>query len=233
MRGCLGLLVLAIILVVAGVWFGGPPIAAGLVRTSLGSDGLRSDDLDVSVQADPPLELALGHADRVIVTGTNVEWDDYHADTLNLALDDVDLINRSAARTTGGLTGVELPGAEPPGSTATVEISGRGPSAAVTITIDRSTAEAMAAAAFEQKTGIRPSSTTLSAPNVIRFKAGQIDGSGAITIGPDGSLGVATPQGRVVVLEPGASEPIRLTGVAVKGDDLELAGTVDVASLIR
>ena len=84
MRGCLGLLVLTILLVVAGVWFGGPPIAGGVVRTSLGSAGLRSEDLDVSVQADPPLELALGHADRVVVTGTNVEWDDSHAETARL-----------------------------------------------------------------------------------------------------------------------------------------------------
>ena len=91
----------------------------------------------------------------------------------------------------------------------------------------------MAAAAFEQRTGIRPSSATLSEPNVIRFKAGQIDGSGAITIGPDGSLGVATPQGRLIVLEPGASDPIRLTGVEVENNDLVLTGTVDVASLIR
>lgn len=227
------MLSLAVILVVMGVWFGGPPIAERLVSIGLGSAGLRSEDLDVSVQADPPLELALGHADRVVVSGRNVAWHEYHADALHLALDDVDLFGRSAARTTGELTGVELPGAEPPGSRATVEIVGRGPSASVTITIDRSTAEAMAAAAFEQRTGLRPSSSTLSEPNVIRFKAGQIDGSGAITIGPDGSLGVATPQGRLIVLEPGASDPIRLTAVEVENNDLVLTGTVDVASLIR
>ena len=233
MRGCLGFLVLVIVLVVAGIWFGGPPVAAGLVRSALGSAGVRSDNLDVSIQASPPLELALGHADRVVVTGTDVDWENYHADTLNLQLDGVDLLGRTAARTTGGLSGVELPGADPPGSTATVEIAGRGPSASVTITIDRSTAEAMAAAAFERETGIRPSSTTLSAPNVIRFKAGQIDGSGAITVGPDGSLGIATPRGRVIVLEPGASEPIHLTDVEVKGDALVLTGAVDLASLMR
>jgi hypothetical protein len=122
---------------------------------------------------------------------------------------------------------------DPPGSTATVEIAGRGPSASVTITIDRSTAEAMAAAAFERQTGIRPSSTTLTEPNVIRFKAGQIDGSGAITVGPDGSLGVASPRGRVIVIEPGASEPIHLTSVSVEGGDLVLTGTVDLASLVQ
>jgi len=231
-RGCLGFLVLVIVLIVAGLWFGAPPIAAGLVRNALGSAGVRSDDLDVSIQANPPLELAIGHADRVVVTGTNVDWENYHADTLNLVLDGVDLLGRSAARTAGGLSGVELPGADPPGSTATVEIAGRGPSASVTITIDRSTAEAMAAAAFERETGIRPSSTTLSEPNMIRFKAGQIDGSGAITVGSDGSLGIATPRGRVIVLEPGLSQPIRLTDVAVTRNDLVLDGTVDIASLI-
>jgi hypothetical protein len=226
-------LILAVIMVFVGIWFGGPPIAERLVSIGLGSAGLRSDDLDVSVQADPPLELALGHADRVVVTGRDIAWHEYHADAVHLALDDVDLLDRSAARTAGELTGVQLPGTEPPGSRATVEIAGRGPSASVTITIDRSTAEAMAAAAFEQRTGIRPSSTTLREPNVIRFTAGQIDGSGAITIGPDGSLGVATPQGRVIVLEPGASDPIGLTGVDVENNDLVLTGTVDVASLMR
>jgi hypothetical protein len=226
-------LILAVVMVFVGVWFGGPPIAERLVSIGLGTAGLRSDDLDVSIRADPPLELALGHADRVVVRGRNVAWHEYHADGVHLALDDVDLLGGSAARTTGELTGVELPGAEPRGSGATVEIAGRGPSASVTITIDRSTAEAMAAAAFERRTGIRPSSTTIREPNVIRFTTGQIDGSGAITIGPDGSLGVATPQGRVIVLEPGASDPIRLTGVDVENNDLVLTGTVDVASLIR
>ena len=233
MRGCLFVLLFAVLAAVVGVWFGAPPVAEGLVRAGLGSAGLQSDDLDVAVQADPPLELALGRADRVTVKGTDVAWDEFHADTLDLALDGVDLLGRSAARTTGTLTGVELPGVEPPGSKATVALAGRGPSASVTMTIDRSTAEAMAKAAFEQKTGVRPSSATLSKPNLIRFKAGQIDASGAITVGPDGSLGVATPQGRVTVLEPGAADPIRLTGVEVMGDELVLTGTVDVASLMR
>jgi hypothetical protein len=35
------------------------------------------------------------------------------------------------------------------------------------------------------------------------------------------------------VLEPGASDPIHLSGVAVQDGDLVLTGTVDVASLMR
>lgn len=233
MRGCLSVLVLALVVALVGLWFGGPPIAAGLVSAGLGSAGVRSDDLEVSVQADPPLELALGRADRVIVTGTDVDVKDNHADTLRLTLDDVDLLGRSAARTTGELTGVELPGVDPRGSRATVEIAGRGPTATVTITFDGATAEAMAAAAFEQATGVRPSRTTLRAPDVIRFTAGAIDGSGTIKVDPDGSLAVTTPQGTVTILEAGATDPIRLTDVAVQGDDLVLTGSVDVAGLLQ
>src|SRR5262249_1181727 len=135
--------------VVVGLWFGGPTIAETMVRSALGPAGVRSDDVDVSIRADPPLELALGRASHVVVDGTDVAWDDYHADAVHLALDDVDLLGRSAARTTGRLTGVVLPGVEPAGSRATVDLAGRGPSVSVTITIDRSTAEAMATAAFE------------------------------------------------------------------------------------
>jgi hypothetical protein len=231
-RGCFGVLLLAVLVVLVGVWFGAPPVAETLVRTALGPAGVRSDDLDVSIRADPPFELALGRASRVAVDGTDVAWDDYRADVLHLVMDDVDLLGRSAARTTGRLTGVLLPGVKPPGSKATVEIAGRGPSASVTITIDRSTAEAMATAAFEQKAGLHPSRATISAPNAIRFRAGQVDVSGSIAVGPDGSLGVSTPQGRVDFLGPGATDPIRLTGAAVQGDDLVLTGTVDVANLL-
>ena len=115
MRGCLGVLVIAVLFVVVGIWFGGPPIAAALVTTGLTSSGFHSDDLEVTVQADPPLSLALGRADRVVVSGTDVEWNGLTADTLDLTLHGVDLIGRSAAQANGVLTGVELPNVDPPG----------------------------------------------------------------------------------------------------------------------
>src|SRR5262245_66426428 len=98
----------------------------------------------------------MGRADRVVVTGSDVDVKGLHADSLDLTLHDVDLLARSAARANGRLTGVELPDVEPPGSAATVEIAGPGRTAAVTITFDRSTAEAIAAAPFEQRNGRRP-----------------------------------------------------------------------------
>src|SRR5690242_11486420 len=169
---------MAVLVVVVGLWFGGPPVAEQVVKTGLAAGGLRSDDLAVDVQADPPLELALGRAGRVVVTGTDVDWNGHHADTLRVTLDDVDLLGRSAARTSGRLDGIALRGVEPRGSTATAIIAGQGPTVDVTITIDASTAEAIASAAFEGTTGTRPTSVTLEEPNVIRFKVGPVDAMG-------------------------------------------------------
>ena len=232
MRGCLGVLLLAVVLGVVGIWFAGPPIAAGVVQTALTSAGLHADRLDVAVQAEPPLELALGRADRITVDAKGVQWNRHPAASLHLVLDNVDLFNRSAARTTGRLVGVELSGVEPQGSRATVDIAGEGPSADVTITIDRATAAAIATTAFERQTGIRPGSVAFLAPNVIRFKAGSFDASGAMSVQADGSLVVSTPRGAVTVLEPDATEPILLTDVIVQGDQIVLTGNVDVASLV-
>lgn len=232
MRGCLSVLVLAALFLVVGTWFGGPPIAEALVTTGLTASGLHSDDLAVQVEADPPLRLATGHADRVVVDGTDVSWNGLTADALHLTLDDVDFLGRSAGQTNGRLTGVELPNVDPPGSKATVDIAGPGASAVVTVTIDNATVERMAIEAFEQKLGVRPSSATLSEPNVIRFTAGPVTASGALTIGPDGSLGVTTPLGTVTVLERSPSQPIQLTSVAVEGDNLVLTGTLNVKDLL-
>ena len=231
MRGCLSVLIIAAIFVVVGAWFGGPPIAEALVTTGLTSSGMHSDDLKVDVKSEPPLRLAIGRADEIDVDGTDVEWNGMTADALHLVLEDVDFLGRTAAHVNGRLTGVELPNVDPPGSKATVDIEGPGDAAVVTITIDGATVERMAAEAFQQKLGVRPTSTTLSEPNVIRFTAGPVTAAGALTIGPDGSLGVSTPLGTVTVLRPSPSQPIQFTSVAVEGGDLVLTGTFDVASL--
>jgi hypothetical protein len=231
-RGCLSVLALAAIFVVVGAWFGGPPIAATLVTTGLSSAGLHSADLNVDVRSDPPLAVALGRADRVVVSGSDVEWNGLTADTLDLTLNDVDFLGRSAKQVNGVLTGVQLPNVDPPGSKATVDIAGPGDSAVVTITIDSATVEAMATEAFIRKIGVRPTSATLSEPNVIRFQAGPVQASGALTIGPNGSLGVTTPLGTITVLEPSPSQPIHLASVGVQGDNLVLTGTLDVKDLL-
>jgi len=231
MRGCLSVLIIAAVFVVVGAWFGGPPVAEALVTTGLTTAGLQSDDLDVAVEADPPLQLALGRADLVTIDASDVEWDGIHSDTLTLVLRDVDFVARSAAQVSGRLTGVELPDVDPAGATATIDIEGPGQAATVTITIDGPTFEAMAIEAFDEKLGIRPTSVTLGEPNVLRVTAGPINASGAMTV-ENGSLSVATPLGPVTVLDADPSRPFHLTGVAVEGGSLVLSGTFEVADLL-
>ena len=232
MRGCLFVLILAAIVVVVGAWFGGPPVAGALVTIGLGAAGLKADDLDVTVRSDPPLELALGKADRVDVEGTQVDWNGLQAQRLDLTLHDVDFLGRTAGDVTGRLTGVELPGIEPPGSLATIDIEGPGNAAVTTITIDGPTVEAMATAAFEEKLGVKPTSASLSEPNVIRVVAGPVQLAGAVTIGPNGSLDVTTPVGTVTVIDADPSLPVRLASVAVENGSLVLTGTFDVGALL-
>jgi hypothetical protein len=231
-RGCLFVLILAAIFVVVGAWFGGPPIAGALVTTGLGASGLKADNLDVTVRSDPPLELALGKADRVDVEGSQVDWNGLQAKRLDLTLHDVDFLGRTAGETTGRLTGVELPGVDPPGSLATIDIEGPGDAAVATITIDGPTVEAMAMAAFEEKLGVKPKSASLSEPNVIRVVAGPVQVAGALTIGPNGSLDVSTPVGTVTVIDADPSQPVRLASVAVENGSLVLTGTFNVAGLL-
>jgi hypothetical protein len=85
--------------------------------------------------------------------------------------------------------------------------------------------------AFDESLGVRPSSVSLSEPNVLRVAAGPVSASSAMTVGPDGSLGVATPLGTVTVLDADPSRPFLLTNVAVEGGSLVLTATFDVADL--
>ena len=233
MRGCLFVLVLAAIFLVGVAWFGGPTIASALVGTSLTAAGLDATDLDVIVEADPPLLVATGQADRVTVEGTDVDWNGLEARSLEMTLSDVDLLGPTAVTVDGRLEGVELPGIDPPGSRATVAFEGPVESAATTITIDGETVESMAIAAFENQLGVRPSGATLSAPNVIRIQAGPVEVAGALTIGPGGTVDVTTPVGTTTIVQPDPSLPVELASVGVEGDDLVLTGTIDLGELLR
>src|SRR5258705_598275 len=86
MRGCLSVLILAIAFLAVGVWFGGPPLASAVVRSTLTSTGFASDTLDVEVNADPPLTLAVGRAKAVDITATGVRWNGLRLATLELSL---------------------------------------------------------------------------------------------------------------------------------------------------
>jgi hypothetical protein len=233
MRGCLSVLVLAALFVGVAAWFGGPTIAGALVSSGLAASGLDARRTDVRVEADPPITVATGRADRVVVEADDVDWNGLEARSLDLTLEDVDLLGRRAATLEGRMIGVELPNVEPAGSLATVQIEGPADGAATTVTIDGETFEAMAIAAFEARLGVEPDSATLEEPDVIRVRAGPVELAGSMEVAPDGSIQVDTPLGTVTVVGPNDSLPLTLTDVAVDNGALVLTGTLDLNDLLR
>ena len=178
MRGCLSVIVLALVFLTGAIWFGGPPIASAVVKATLTGTGFTSDTLEVEVTSDPPLKLAVGRADRVTIQATGVHWNDVRLATLSLRLGSVDLIARTAGTADGSLDGVQFsgPGGKP--ILADVVLSGAADSARTTITVDATSVSAAAVEAFAASFGLRPSAATLAAPDVIRVTLGGMSISG-------------------------------------------------------
>lgn len=233
MRGCLSVLLLGIGFVAAAIWFGGPPLASAIVKSTLNGTGFASDTLDVTVTADPPLTLALGRAKSVAISATGVRWNGLRLASLALTLGSVDLVGRTAATADGRFGDVQLrgPGGRP--VLADVAMKGAADAAKTTVTIDAATVSAMALTAFESSYGVRPASVTLVAPDVIRLKVGGLTVTGQLAVGADGSLVAIANGSRIHLVDPDPSLPFQMTGLAVSPTALQLQGTLDVGSLLR
>ena len=233
MRGCLSVLILAIAFLAVGVWFGGPPLASAVVRSTLNSTGFASDTLDVEVTADPPLTLAIGRAKSVAITATGVRWNGLRLATLDISLGSVDLVARAAATAEGRFGGVQLHGTGGQPILGDVQLSGSADAAQTTITVDAATVSTMALAAFEASYGIKPTSASLVAPDTIRVKVAGLTISGQLVVASDGSIGVVANGSTIRLVDPDPSLPFHLTGLAVTSKALELRGTLDVGALMR
>lgn len=233
MRGCFSVFILGIAFLAAAIWFGGPPLASAVVKSTLNGSGFTSDTLDVAVTADPPLTLAVGRAKDVAITATGVRWNGLRLASLTLSLGSVDLIGRTAATAEGRFGGVQLHGTGGQPILADVALKGSADAAKTTVTIDAATVTAMALAAFESSFGVRPSSASLVAPDIIRLKVAGLTVSGQLAVAADGSI-VAVANGSTIrLVVPDASLPFQLTGLAVTPTALQLQGTLDVGSLLR
>lgn len=232
MRGCLSVLIIAAVFVVGLVWFGGPPIAATVVEASLTGSGFQADELDVTVSADPPLLLALGRADQVEIEATGVRWNALRAGSVNLRLDGVDLIDRTATSADGQFGDVQLPAANGDSASSTVTISGPADRARTTIEIDAATVNRIALAAFEAELGTQIDSAELVAPDQISLRRGSIALTGTLRVEADGALVVTSSFGSIRLVEPDPTIPFNLTGVSAGPAGLELTGTTDVELLL-
>src|SRR3954471_20933144 len=112
MRGCLSVLVLAVVFVLAVTWFAGPLLAGAVVERALAGSGFAGEATSVTVTADPPLELLVGHVDRLEVRSRDARMGQLDAQRLAVELSDVNLLTRRFSRVDGRLDGVVLHGTD-------------------------------------------------------------------------------------------------------------------------
>jgi len=241
MRGCLFVLVVAAGLAVIVAFVGLRPVAAGIIHAGVVASGLSSDDLRVTVAADPPTELLGLRADAIRIRATDARWRDARVGRLDIELRDVALGARTAERIEGRLEDVRFVRDDTDGTDggqqgalpiALVLLHGGGGEPVVaTASLDAGTLEAHVAARVRERTGIDPSAVRLEPTDRLTIGLRGLDVGGRLITDSDGSLVLRLDTDLVgdLVLADAADQPIRFTSVRVVGRTLELAGEVDVA----
>ena len=236
MRGCLFTLALGFVVVALVVVIGLPALAGGLVTAGVKAAGLESNDITVNVTSDPPWDLVGLRADRVRVRATTATFRGLQIGALDVALQDVALLDRTAGAVTGQLTGVTVPdvGGSPLGLAA-IALSGSGSAVTATTTVGGVDAAKLIASEISSATGITLPSTAvhLTAPNRVIVRTSSLTGTVTLSADAAGNLVASVPSvGAVTVLRSGQDLPIRLTSVKVNGSGgLVLAGTLTVGLL--
>ena len=110
MRGCLFTLLLGAIVIGFVIVVGLPAAAAGILTAGLSTAGLVADDTTVTVTSDPPTDFLGLRADSVRVTATDATFRGMEIGALDLALGDVQILERTAGSVDGQLTDVTLHG---------------------------------------------------------------------------------------------------------------------------
>lgn len=233
MRGCLFVLLLATLVLGAAAWFGSGPLVSAVIGTALTGSGYRASTTSISATADPPPRLLLGHADRISLAASDVDWKALHARNLTLTLGGVDLFGRTAETVRGTIEGAELDDGHGGTASATsIRVSGPLAEAATTLTLDESAVRAAVSTAAARRFGTVPSDVQLFAPDRLRLVTTAATVEGRLVIDPSGSLALATTLGSVPLLTIDPSIPLRLRTVAVVDGTLRLEGVLDLSSLI-
>jgi hypothetical protein len=232
-RGCLSVMVLAIVFIVAGAWLAGPPAAALVVEAGLSAAGFHGTDTSVTVAADPPLEVLTAHADRVEIESNDVTVRQFGAARLSLTLTDADLLNRRFGHVEGTLDDATLQGSGGSSLKATsVELSGDPSAAAMTVRVARDELSAMALEMIGQQLGVDVETVKFSSPDRVSFSAGRTTIAGRLVIHEGGlAMTVNLPGAqRIDLIE--ASPGFRLTKVSVGTEEMVLDGVLDVDAML-
>ncbi|HEU0242617.1 MAG TPA: hypothetical protein VFQ75_01850 [Candidatus Limnocylindrales bacterium] len=237
MRGCLFTLLLGAVALVLLVFIGLPRVYAGVLTGALTAAGLHADDTTVHVESDPPTDLLGLHADTVTVTATDATFRGMQIGRLSLQLSDVAVIDRTADAVAGTLSDVTVSLAD--GSTVSLaQITVKGASDAIhaATVIDGAQAAALIADAVEQRTGVRPASVSLAAPDTLTVDVG-VRVTGTLDVNAAGDLVVRLVDdpagiGELVLLRGSRDLPITLTDARVtRSGDLRLSGDLSIGIL--
>jgi len=235
MRGCLFVLVLGVALLAGVAWYGSQPIATAAIGALLGSSGFHAASSTITATADPPPRLLLGHADRISVTGSDVDWRALHADHLVLTLDGVDLLSRTADSIQGSVQGASLDDSN--GGTAakasSIKFAGPADAATTTVVVTPDAVRDVIVATAAQQFGIQISDVRLIAPDRLQLVTSLATLEGRLTIDGNGALALDTRLGSIPILSIDPSLPLRLGSVAVIDGALHLTGTLDAEALLR
>ena len=238
MRGCLFTIVLAAILLALLVMIGLPAVAAGVLTGAITAAGLQSDDTTVTVRSDPPTDLIGLHADHVRVLADTAPFRGMAIDHLDLALQDVAIVDRTVAGVDGTLTGVTVPLDD--GTKIRLDeisIAGEGQHLSATTVVPKAQVQSLISDAIERQAGIRPTAVVLTAPDKLTVRTGLgLDVAGRFVVTPGGDL-VVRAEGPlagtdVVLLKGGQDLPLSLTGARVTPDGgLRLTGKLAISLL--
>jgi len=234
MRGCLVSLFFFPAVILIAAWLFLPRIAAPIVGGALGFAGFSASDQVITVTADPPIELFALHADRIHLTATKATFQGLTMSSVDVTLDDVALLGRTAGAVSGTLTGVRFAPSDGPVVTiASIDLSGTGTHIGATLRLSPADVKALASDAVKSALGVTPSRVTLDAPDratvvVNGVSVGGrlvIDSAGTLSFRPTGILGGFT--GPVVLVSPGPGVPFRIASIAVSPAGVTASGTVD------
>jgi hypothetical protein len=234
MRSCLIQLLVTLAFIFALVWFGLPFGAGWLATNALNAAGFTGTDTKVSVAADLPPRILLGHADTVRLTSSQVSVGDLHAGAIDVTLGNVELFDRKVGTVAGTLTGVRVPAINGALITAqTVAIAGAGTDATASLTVANAQLEGLATSQLKAA-GLNATSVKLQAPDRVVVKGGGVSRTGHLVV-KGGALQVvltgATPA-TVILLDSGSGNPFQFTSVSVGTSVVTLVGTIDLQSLL-
>ncbi|HEU4672162.1 MAG TPA: hypothetical protein VFS32_04620 [Candidatus Limnocylindrales bacterium] len=234
MRGCLSFLVFAALLIGLALWFALPPAAAGLVGITLSAAGFDGRDTRVAVEAEPPLELLSGHADRLTIASSDVRTGSLTAASFDLDLRDLDLLARSARATSGTLSDVTVTDASG-GSLRIRRIDIAGPTARARATLVVDEAE-IARRVLEavSSAGLAVTSVSVDPPDGLVVEALGRRVRAGLSVGTAGVIELTLPAlGPVPIVAPPPNLGATFDSVTVAADhSVVIDATMDLRSIL-